>query len=127
MTSSTTTREQKTERKKISEADLESFDCDEVFLVESVDSKKSFDNTLNFEEMSNCLINLMDNDDYKGMKNFDHLIDYNNQCDFSFFQFYFYEYLNVNSYVSKNFHVQRIFEELLKYENLNLRSQNLDN
>lgn len=90
MTSTRSRREstqQQCETPKISEADFESFDCDDVFLESTtVDSKKSFDTTLNFDEMSNCLSHLMDNnDDYKRMKNFDHLIDYSSQCcDFFF-------------------------------------------
>jgi hypothetical protein len=70
-------------------ADFDTIDCDDVFLESNLDSKKSFENSsLNFEEMSNCLLNLIDNQsDCKNVKNFDNIInDYdNNQCDFSFF------------------------------------------
>jgi hypothetical protein len=67
-------------------ADFDTIDCDDVFLESNLDSKKSFESSLNFEEMSNCLINLIDNqNDCKNVKSFDNIIDYNNQCDFSFF------------------------------------------
>lgn len=68
--------------------EFESFDCDNVFLESTIKDStqpESLGTTLNFEEMSNCLTHLIDNnDDYKSMKNLDHLIDYNSQCDFFF-------------------------------------------